>query len=314
MGQVAVARVTLPRPGVQVQRPAESNFVDGHVWNKLQQLGIEPSGLADDGMFLRRVYLDTIGVLPTAEEARAFLSSKDPNKRSALIDALLDRDEYADYWTMRWSDVLRVDRAKITPQGAVAITRWLRSQFKENTRYDELVRKIVTARGNTLAEGPASFYQALDDPEKLGRSVSQVFLGVRIECAQCHHHPFERWSQRDYFALSGFFTGVGKKGVPSGGQLIFDQPGANLKHPRTGEEVPAAGLGAEPAKLEGRERRAALADWLTAPDNRMFSRTIANRLWAHYLGRGLVEPIDDMRATNPATKRTTTGRIGRAPG
>ena len=293
MNQVAVCRVTLPQPGVEFERPPEKNFVDELVWNKLQHLGIAPSEPAPDGMFLRRVYLDTIGTLPTASEAREFLSSTDPNKRARLVDALLERNEYADYWALRWSDILKVDKDTITPQGVVAMTRWLRSQFKANRRYDEFVKAIVTARGNTTGEGPAAFFQSLKKPEVIGRSVSQLFLGVRSECAECHQHPGEKWTQRDYIAFAGFITGIERKGLPTGGALVRPINGTNLKHPRTQEEVPAAALGADPADFSlYSDRREALAEWMVGRDNPFLANTIVNRLWAHYFGRGLVEPID----------------------
>jgi uncharacterized protein YjdB len=302
MGHVAVCRVTLPRPGTQFQRPPETNFIDKLVWDKLERLGIQPSDPASEEMFLRRVYLDTIGTLPAPAEARAFLTSTDPQKRAALVDQLLRRNEYADYWTMRWSDILRVDRDNITPQGAVAITRWLHRQFAENRPYDQLVREILTAQGDSTAESPAAFYKVLKTPEELSRSVSQLFLGIRIECAQCHHHPFERWGQEDYFALAGFFTGVGRKPLPTGIEAIYSRGGTDLKHPRTGELLPTRALGAVPADFSQiSDRRVALADWMTGPENPFFARAIANRLWSHYFGRGLVEPLDDLRATNPAT-------------
>lgn len=302
MGLVTHARITMPRPGVKFVRPPENNFIDKLVWDKLERLGIQPSELASDAMFLRRVYLDTIGTLPTSDEARAFLADKDPNKRDKVIDRLFDRDEYADFWTMKWADILRVDRNAITAQGNVAMTRWLHRQFEENRPYDKMVRDILTAQGNVAEEGPTSFYQVLKTPEELSRSVSQLFLGVRIECAQCHHHPFERWGQDDYFAFGGFFTGVSKKPLPSGTEAVFASLGSDLKNPRTGLVQQARGLGAPPADFSKNiDRRQALADWLTAQQNPFFARAITNRLWAHYLGRGLVEPVDDLRATNPAS-------------
>jgi hypothetical protein len=312
MGHVTVCRITIPRPGVTFARPAELNFVDRHVWNQLQRLGIPPSELVDDATFLRRVYLDTIGTMPTAAEARAFLANKDANKRAKLIDQLVDRPEYSDYWAMRWSDLLRVDRDAITAQGAVALTRWLRRQFAENRPYDQMVRDILTARGNTTAEGPAAFYKALDKPEVMSRSISQLFLGVRIECAQCHHHPSEKWGQDDYFALAGFFTGVTRKPLPSGTDAIVAKGGTDLKHPRTGKLVPVRALGAAaPDVASAVDRRVLLADWMTAADNPYFARAAANRIWAHYFGRGLVEPIDDMRATNPATNESLLDELAK---
>ncbi|MCE9531393.1 MAG: DUF1549 domain-containing protein [Planctomycetes bacterium] len=302
LGHVTVCRVTIPRPGVKFTRPPENNFIDKLAWNKLEQLGIAPSDVTDDATFMRRVFLDTIGTLPTAAEAREFLADKRADKRAKLIDQLLERPEYADYWAMRWSDLLRVDRDTITPAGSVAFTRWLRKQLVDNRPYDEMVREIITARGDTTAEGPAAIYKALTTPEEMSRSFSQLFLGVRIQCAQCHHHPSERWTQDDYFALAGFFTGVGRKALPGANQAIFAQKGAEMKHPRTGKLVPTQALAASPADFTNvPDRRIVLAKWMTTPDNPFVARAIANRLWAHYFGHGLVEPLDDLRVTNPAT-------------
>jgi hypothetical protein len=312
LGQVAVCRVTQPRPGVKFDRPVENNFVDRLVWDKLERLGIVPSRPADDATFLRRVFLDTIGTLPTPREARLFLASRLPDKRHRLIEQLLKRPEYADYWAMRWADILRVDQDKVSVQGAVAMSRWLREQFLKNRPYHEFVREILTAQGDTQAVGPASFYKALNTPDVLSRSVSQLFLGVRIECAECHHHPFEKWSQEDYFGLAGFFTGIGPKKLPTGNQAILVRPGSDLKHTRTGEVVATRALGAPIADFTGiTDRRRLLADWMTSPDNPFFAQAIANRLWAHYFGRGLVEPIDDLRATNPATNEPLLAELAK---
>lgn len=303
LGHVATVRVIVPRPGGAFVRPPEFNDIDRLVHDRLAVLGIPAAGLCDDATFLRRAFLDTIGTLPSPDEARAFLADDAPGKRDALVARLLERPEYADYWAMRWADVLRADKSKLGPQGAVALSRWLRRQVAGNRPYDEFVREILTAQGAVGAEGPAAVYKALDGPEVAARSLSQLFLGVRIECAQCHHHPSERWSQDDYAALAGFFTGVKVKPLPGGGEAIVSRGGADLAHPRSGVPVPAAALGAAPAVFAGAagDRRLALAEWATSPDTPYLARSIANRLWAHYLGRGLVEPIDDLRATNPAT-------------
>jgi hypothetical protein len=302
LGHVAVCRVVLPRPASKFTRPPEVNFVDKHVWDKLTRLGIPPSDLIEDATFLRRASLDVIGTLPTAEETRAFLADTSPDKRANLVDALLERPEYADYWAMKWSDLLKADKLKITPQGTVGLTRWLRKQFQTNRPYDEMVREILTIQGPVQSESPAAFFKSLDQPEVTSRAVSQLFLGVRIECAQCHHHPSERWSQDDYAGLAGFFTGVTLKPLPDGTESIIARPGADAKHPRTGELIPARALGAATADFANQtDRRKALAAWMTAPENPFFAKAIANRIWAHYFGRGLVDPIDDMRITNPAT-------------
>lgn len=302
LGHVATCRITLPRPGVTFPRPPAHNFVDAMAWDKLERLGIEPSTLCDDATFLRRVSLDTIGTLPTADQARTFLNDPAADKRSRLIDQLLDQDEYADYWTMKWLDILRADQLKISPQSTVAMQRWLRRGFTENRTFDKTATELLTVQGNTSAEGPGSFYKVLTQPDEAARSISQLLLGVRIECAQCHHHPSERWSQADYVGLAGFFTGVKLKTLPNGEQAVVSFGGDDLPHPRSGETVPTHALGAEPADFSRRaDRRRALADWLTADDNPFFARAIANRLWAHYFGRGLIHPIDDIRETNPAT-------------
>ncbi len=302
LGHVAVCRVALPRIGGTLPARVEHNLVDKHTWDKWQRLNIPPSDLADDATFLRRASLDVIGTLPTADEARAFLADAAPDKRVRLVDSLLERPEYADYWAMRWSDMLKADKIKITSQGTVGLTRWLRKQFRENRPFDEMAREILTVQGPVQGESPAAFFKTLDTPEVMSRAVSQLFLGVRIECAQCHHHPSERWSQDDYAALAGFFTGVTVKRLPDGTESIVSRGGTDLPHPRTKTPVPARALGAETANFASvPDRRQLLATWMTAPENPFFARAIANRLWANYFGRGLVDPIDDQRATNPAT-------------
>lgn len=312
LGHVTVSRITIPRPGVQFTRPPEVNFIDHLAWDKLQRLGIEPSPLCDDATFLRRAYLDVVGTLPTAEEASAYLADTSPDKRAKLVERLLDRPEYADYWTLRFADLLRVDQTKITPQGSVAMTRWLRRQFSENRPYDAMVRELVTARGNVRSEGPAGYFKALDTPELQARSISQTFLGVRIECAQCHHHPSDRWSQDDYFAMAGLFSGLTRKKLAEGGEAIVPAAAKDLKHPRTGEFVPAKALGAAPKEFGPFEdRREYLARWMTEDANPHFATMIANRLWAHYFGRGLVEPIDDLRSTNPASNEPLLAELAK---
>jgi hypothetical protein len=302
LGHVAICRVTLPRPGVSFPRPPEVNFIDKLAWNKLERLGIEPSAFCDDATFLRRAFIDVIGTLPTIDETRAFLADKASDKRTKLVDHLLNRPEYTDYWTQRFSDLLRVDQSKVTPAGAVAITRWLQRQFRANRPYDAMVRELLTAKGNVKTEGPQAFYKALDTPELLARSVSQVFLGVRIECAQCHHHPSDRWGQEDYFAMAGLFSGVTRKKLSDGGEAIVPALAKDLPHPRTKEPIAARPLGAEAIEFGPYDdRRVHLARWMTDESNPFFAPMIANRLWSHYFGRGLVEQIDDLRTTNPAT-------------
>ena len=302
LGHVATCRITLPRPQEIFIRPSENNFIDALAWDQLQRLGIPPSELCDDATFLRRASLDVIGTLPTTDRVREFLNYPGTDKRQRLIDELLDRDEYADYWTMKWLDILRADQLTISPQGAVAMQRWLRRCFAENRPYHQWAAEILTVQGNTSAEGPGSLYKILTKPDEAARSISQLLLGVRIECAQCHHHPSERWTQTDYVALAGFFTGLSLRKLPNGEQALVSSGGTDLPHPRTGEAIPARALGAPPADFTDiADRRRVLATWLTDPHNPFFAKAIANRVWAHYFGRGLIEPIDDIRETNPAT-------------
>lgn len=302
LGHVTTCRITLPRLGQNIERPIEHNFIDTLAWAKLQLLGIQPSAICDDATFLRRVSLDVIGTLPTVDQAKSFSKDPAPNKRQRLVDELLERQEYADYWTMKWLDILRADALTISPQGAVAMQRWLHRCFAENRAYDEWSSELLTVQGNTSAEGPGSFYKVLNKPDEAARSVSQLLMGVRIECAQCHHHPSERWSQSDYVALAGFFTGLSLKKLPNGEQALISRGGKDLPHPRSGELVPASVLGGKAADFSNvTDRRQVFAAWLTEKQNPFFAKAIANRMWAHYFGRGLIEPIDDIRETNPAT-------------
>lgn len=301
MGHVTVCRVTHPRAAAKFVRPAENNFIDGLVWTRLEQLGIAASDGCDDATFLRRAFLDTIGTLPTADQTRAFLDDPAKDKRNRLIDHLLERPEYADYWAMIWGDLLGADKESLTPQGAVALSRWLRKQFLENRPYDEFAAEIVAARGDPTRVSPAGFYAVHKTPERMGRAVSQIFLGVRIECAQCHHHPFERWSQEDYYSFAGIFTGVKSQKSGVGPTKIVGGVAKPLKHPKTSELTKLAPLGGEAIDEASTDPRRQLAEWMSGESNPFFAKSLVNRLWAHYFGRGLVDPVDDIRATNPAT-------------
>lgn len=301
LDQVDVFRAIIPRPGKAVKNsaPPRHNFIDELVDQKLEKLNIQPSGLCDDATFLRRVFLDLIGTLPTAEEARQFLEDKRPNKRKLLVEELFKRPEFADYWALQWADLLRVDRLALDHKGAYEYYSWIRDSFENNKPYDQFTRELVAPEG-TLSQAPAGyFYKVVTKPGEQASTISQVFLGTRIECAQCHHHPFDRWSQTDYQGMSAFFTQVNFKDSP-GGPLIGATGGGKSKHPRTGEEVFAYALGTKQPKTspEG-DRRKLLADWMTSPDNPWLAKSFANRLWAHFCGRGLVEPVDDFRLTNP---------------
>jgi hypothetical protein len=314
MGQVAAVQVQVPRPGTPDPYPElpTNNHIDELVWAKLRKMGIVPSDLADEETFLRRLYVDMIGTLPTPDEVRAFLSDASADKRRRAIDAVLAREEYADYWALKWADILLVDRNKLGERGAFEFHRWLREQFARNRPYDQWVRELVTATGDSAVNGPANFYRAARTTEEAAKSVSQAFLGVRLECAQCHHHPFDRWGQADFYGLAAFFNGLERK--PSGSrrdpagqefvisELVYHAGPRETRIPYFNTLVTTRVLdGSTPDFGDRGDPRSALADWMTDPANPWFARLIANRLWKQFLGRGLVEPEDDLRSTSPAT-------------
>ncbi|MBC8114264.1 MAG: DUF1549 domain-containing protein, partial [Candidatus Saccharimonas sp.] len=277
------------------------NDIDRLVDAKLKKLNIAASPICDDATYLRRVTLDLIGKLPTADEARAFASDSQPDKRSRWVESLLQRPEFADYWALKWSDWLRVDRQTLGHKGAYSYYKWIRDSFASNKPLDQFARELVQADG-LLSEHPAGhFYKVAKDPGDAAAMLSQALLGVRIDCAKCHHHPFDRWSQDDYYGMQAFFTPLAFKATSRGEMLLASKNDAT-KHPRTGASIFAHPLETPmPDKnLEG-DRRKVLADWMTSPANPFFARNVANRTWAHLTGRGLVEPVDDVRSTNPPT-------------
>jgi hypothetical protein len=303
MGAVDIFRAFIPRAERIDNYPAlpENNFIDKLVFQKLRKLHIVPSEPADDADYLRRVYLDVIGTLPTAAEARRFLADKRPDRRARLVDELLARPEFADYWALKWADLLRVEREVLGHKRAYAYYQWIRASLVANKPYDEFVREIVTAEGPLQEVGPANFYKVVSKPGEAASTLSQVFLGVRIACAECHHHPFDRWSQTDYYGMQAFFAPVGIRNSARGEAVLAagDPP---TQHPRTGQQIFAYALGTlMPDASPMGDRRLVLAKWMTAPDNPWLARNLANRTWAHFLGRGLIEPVDDVRATNPPT-------------
>ena len=304
---VATCRVTVPFSSTdnaqQLQAAWKSpHFIDQHVAAKWKKLNLLPSDRSDDATFMRRATLDVTGKLPTADEAREFLSNKATDKRTALIDSLLQRPEYADYFALQWADLLRVDQEVLGTKSAYMFDSWLRQTFRDNMPYDQFVRELITAQGGSNRNSATNFYKAFPKPNDLTIAVSQVFLGVRLECARCHHHPYEHWGQDDFFGMSAFFPRVKQKKAADGGAVLFITDRGDVKHPKTNAVVAPKVLLGEPLDVPVTEdRRLQLAEWMTSPDNSFVARTMANRVWTHFMGRGLVEPIDDMRATNPAT-------------
>jgi hypothetical protein len=305
MGQIGTVRILVPRAATAGIGPVPDGLgpIDGLGWQKLQKLGIPASPPCDDATFMRRVYLQTLGVLPAPDDVRRFLDDTAPDKRRRLIDDVLQRPEYADYWALKWADILMVNKETLGSRGAYELHQWLRAQFAENRPYDQWARELLTASGNSGKNGAVNYFRAAATPEDLTRTFSQAFLGVRMDCAQCHHHPFEKWAQTDFYGLTGFFTGLQKKAVGDGRELVFHAGYRPATLPLTGEHVATRFLEGPPldAQQLAGDPRQVLADWLTDPQNPYFARLVANRLWKHFLGRGLIEPEDDLRTTNPAS-------------
>jgi Protein of unknown function (DUF1553)/Protein of unknown function (DUF1549) len=304
LDQIRSARLQYVRidPKFVFKGPAPANEIDRHVFAKQKELQLNPAPLATDAVFLRRVYLDTIGVLPTADEARTFLDSKDPQKRAKLIDRLLERDEYAAFWALKWADVLRGSPTTISERGVHSFHRYLVRTMATDKPMDEFARELVTGLGNTLNKPAANFYRVSRTPEDAAEAFAQLFLGVRVQCAKCHNHPFESISQTDYFGLSAYFAQVQYKGSKFGldDEVVYLQPGREVQHPTTRKKQEPIAFGSPAGLLAPDEdRREKLADWLTQPGNRYFAPSMVNRVWYHLLGRGIVEPVDDFRDTNP---------------
>lgn len=288
-------------PGFKWNNPAESNFVDKVVNEKLQRLQVLPSGVCSDEEFVRRVYLDVVGRLPTIPEAQTFLADKRADRRTLLIDALLEHPDFADFWSLKWADLLRVRKTKVSEPGVHKFHRWIEQAVRDNMPYDEFARRLVTASGSTLANPAANFYRTAADVNDCTETASQLFLGVRMQCAKCHNHPFERWTQDNYYGVAAFFTRVQRKKTSDENDLVvWSARSGEISQPRTGKTMkPWAPLKGD-VDLPGEEdRRVAFADWLTSPDNPFFAKVEVNRLWGHLMGRGIVEPVDDFRESNP---------------
>lgn len=300
LGHVDVFRALIPRAEA-TEMPAlpVENVIDELVHSKLRKLRIVPSGRAEPADLLRRVSLDLAGTLPTADEVREYLADERPDRYPRLLEKLLQSPEHADFWAQKWGDILRVDRQALGHRQAYEYHRFLRQQVAQNTPLDRFCRSIVAARGPLTEQPGGSFFKVVTNPGSMAGTLSQVFLGIRIECAQCHHHPYDRWGQDDYLGMQALFSGVGFKGTETGDSLVTQAPGP-VTHPRTGVVIPPHPLGGQPVEA-GRDRREALAEWMTSPENPWFARNLSNRVWAHFLGRGLVEPVDDQRLTNPPT-------------
>jgi len=322
MYNIEVCHVAIPlaekvEASVYKQLPRK-NFIDELVWNKLSRLNIIPSESIDDAKFMRRVYTDIIGRIPTADEAREFLGRQEKNKREKLVDQLLEMPEYAEFAANKWADLLRTNPYRVGIKTTLNYDRWIRQQFRDNIPYDDFVKSIIAAKGSTFRNGAATMFRDRRSPDELTTIVTQLFLGIRLECAKCHHHPFEKWSQEDFYSFAAFFKNVSRKGTglspPISGseEIILETGNGSVKHPATGKvlspnplfgtaqvAVEQAGYDVLQSSESPKTLREVLADWIASEENEYFARVQVNRVWADLMGRGIVEPVDDLRATNP---------------
>ncbi|HYR57092.1 MAG TPA: DUF1549 domain-containing protein, partial [Chthoniobacteraceae bacterium] len=317
LSRLAIATVTAP-----YEQPVDAatfaalkprNFIDERVVEKLRELNLPPSDRCTDAEFIRRANLDTIGVLPAPEETRAFVAETTPDKRDHLIDALLARPEFVDFWAYKWSDLLLVNSNKLPEEPMWSYYQWIRRQVELNTPWDELVRDLVTATGSTLENGAGNFFVLHDEPTKCAETVSVAFLGMSINCAKCHNHPMEKWTNDQYYAFANLFSRVrSKNGAGAEERVVFADTTGDLVQPLRGKPQPPTPLDAQPVSLTSPEdRRLALAKWLTSAENPYFARSITNRVWKNFLGVGLVEAVDDLRMTNPASNEKLLSEAAR---
>jgi len=300
-------------PGFVWSPPAPANFVDEHVYAKLEKLQFEPSGRCTDGEFLRRVHLDLVGILPTVGQARTFLADTDPRKRERLVDGLLQRPEFAKFQALKWGDLLRMTSTAVGGDGVHKYHRWVERAIADNMPYDRFARELLTASGSTLVNPPANFYRTTADANDCVETISQVFLGARLQCAKCHNHPFERWTQDDYYGMAAVFNRVQKKKTRRANELVvWTAATGEVTQPRTGKQMKplAPGAGALAVGVD-EDRRGPFVAWLTAEGNPFFARVEVNRIWAQFFGRGLVEPIDDFRESNPAANASLLDSLAR---
>ena len=315
--------IILPEGDFDWSNPKPINYIDELVFAKLEKLRIEPSPLASDEHFLRRVTIDLTGMLPTPDEYDAFMTSTDPNKRARKIDELIAREDFAELWTAKWGEWLRIKgdtnpAAGRSMKAAWSFFYWLRDQFIEDRPLNELFHELITGTGSNIRNPPSNFYTMVPqgggiDPGSLGKDVAQITLGIRTGCAECHNHPFDRWTMDDYYSWTSFFTGVQRKRGREGREMLISvnvdaEPAAHLID---GRLMPHRFLGGDAPDVTDRDARQVLAGWLTSKDNALFRRNMANRIWHHFFGRGIVDPIDDIRISNPPSNEPLLEELGR---
>lgn len=312
---LGVPVIALPK-GQQFQwnNHPSNNYIDDLIHAKLQKLRIEPSGNCDDSTFVRRVYLDVIGQIPTQDEYARFIISTLPNKRELLVDELLERKEFAEVWVLKWAELLqiRTDVNRISYKAMLLYYNWLQDKIAKNVPTDVWVKELLSASGGTFKSPATNYYQTETDIIKVTENVAQVFMGMRIQCAQCHNHPFDRWTMDDYYGFSSFFTQVGRKTGDDPRELIvFNAGGGEVNHPVQKKPMPPKFLGGVVADVAGKDRREVLANWLASPENPYFAKNLSNIVWAHFFGQGIINDVDDVRISNPASNAELLEELGK---
>ncbi|MFL2929101.1 MAG: DUF1549 domain-containing protein [Opitutales bacterium] len=291
---------------LQYEKPVlpQNNYIDQLVYDKLHKLRIYPSDLCSDEVFLRRVYLDVIGAVPEVETISEFIADKTPNKRERAVDDLLSRKEFTEMWVMKFAELLQIrtdDNNGVSYKSTLLYFNWIKDRIANNVPMDQIVRDLLTAKGGTFVSPATNYYQIERDNLKITENVAQVFMGMRIQCAQCHDHPFDQWTQDDYYSFASFFSQVGRKRAADPREsVIYNRNSGEINHPVHKKPMPPKFLGGETPEIKkGTDRREVLADWLASPENPFFARNLANIVWSHFFGQGIIEPVDDVRISNP---------------
>ena len=290
----------------------EFNYIDKFVHTKLKKLRIQPSKLCTDEEFLRRVYLDVVGVLPTVEEYRRFMDSSDPKKRDKLVDELLGRKEFVEIWVMKWAELLQIRTTRqISYKAMLRYYNWLQAKIAGNVPMDKMVQELLGSNGGTFANAATNYYQNERNTLKVAENVAQVFMGMRIQCAQCHNHPFDRWTMDDYYSFAAFFSQVGRKrGEDPRETIIYNRRSGEVRHPVTKRNMPPKFLGGAVPDVRGKDRRIVMAQWLASPQNPYFAKNLSNIVWAHFFGKGIINEVDDVRVSNPAVNGELLNELG----
>jgi len=303
---VGAQAIVIPK-GIQYEwtKVPEKNFIDTLVFNKLKNLRMLPSEICTDETFLRRAYLDIIGVLPAREDYDKFMADKANDRREKLVDDLLSRKEFSELWVMKWAELLQIrtdDNRQVSYKTALGYFNWLQQRVEDNVPFNVMIQELLSASGGTFNLPATTYYQIERDTLKLAENTAQIFMGMRIQCAQCHNHPFDRWTMDDYYSFAAFFSQIGRKNAEDPRErIVFDRAEGEVKHPVGGRTMMPKFLGGNSPDVKGKDRREVLAEWLASPENPYFATNLANIVWAHFFGSGIIEPVDDVRVSNPAS-------------